>query len=110
MNTAHWILIAMVAVLIVTGLSSVVLYALVLRLLRHRHPETWKELGAPTLIASNSMRNASRFWMFNLRRRYKRLGDASIERLFRWMNFFSIVYGVVFASIVVLFLSALVAT
>lgn len=92
--------------MILTGAASVALYVRLLAALRERHEGTWRHLGAPTLFLNNSLRNAVRFWMFNVRREYRRLEDVEIRRLFWWMNAVSIVYGLSFAFLLSVFLAA----
>lgn len=106
MSVNHWILLGSLITMVLSGVASVVLYVRVLAALRQRHRSTWEDLGAPTLVLNNSLRNALRFWIFNVRREYRRLRDPEMPRLFWWMNAVSILYGLSFAFL----FSVLVAT
>jgi hypothetical protein len=77
------------------AISFVVCFAIsgrVLALMRDRHRETWESLGSPSLFVNNSIGNAVRLWLFNVRGGYKRLDDPQLARLVRCMNVVSLVY------------------
>jgi hypothetical protein len=99
---------AMFSVMLVSGILSVVVYMRVLALMQSRHRQEWEGLGSPTIFANNSIGNSARFWVFNIRGRYRKLNDPELTRLFRWMNALSIVYGVFFGSFVALILTGVI--
>ena len=92
----------------VSGLVTFILYSRVVLGLRTRHEATWRQLGAPTGLLNNSIRNGANFWLFNVRRKYRGLGDPELQRLFMWMNIASLVYGAAFVFLFSVLIAAVV--
>lgn len=78
----------------------VLLEALWRNAIRVRHPETWKALGSPTLILNNSIANSLRMERFLWRGEYRVLGDRGLNRLAASIKIAFVVYGAVFAAMI----------
>lgn len=72
-------------------------------LLKARQPEKYKEMGEPSLIMNNSLRNNIAFMRFLFRREDRSLGDPGITRFtgFMFYYFFAVlaVYLILIVSI-----------
>ena len=76
--------------------------------LRKRHPEVWEDLGSPTLINNNTIRNGLRVQKFLLKKEYKGLNDPEFEkqadslRTFGtfYLGFFILVFVLIATSII----------
>ena len=84
----------------VACLTGFVLVHLFLRRLRVRHLSTWQEIGAPTLIANNSISNSLRTWRFIWEGEYRVLDDSLLNTLGAIIRLSWIPYLILFALVV----------
>ena len=64
--------------LIVASLTHGALAVVMERQLKRRHPDVWRDLGAPSLFKARTIIVDGRWIAFIWMRRYKKLGDAKI--------------------------------
>lgn len=57
-------------------------------LIKTRHPDKYKEMGEPSLIMNNSLRNNLAFMRFLFRREDRALGDPVVTRITGFMFYF----------------------
>jgi hypothetical protein len=89
--------------LVALWLLNVVSYASLLRMLRLSYPEQWKEVGSPTLIMNNSIRNSLALQRFIWGRGAKLVGDQELCRSVRTIKILEAVFLLVFILAVVAF-------
>jgi hypothetical protein len=82
--SVDWVELAIVVALITGFVAGVLNHSRVIRILRDRHPDTWKMLGAPTLIRNNSISNSRRLSAFLKAGEYKALGDPDLDATVRF--------------------------
>ncbi len=75
----------------------------VLRYLRLNHHQTWIELGSPSLVWNNSMRNNFLFLKFIFKREHVPLADPKLTSLCGILRVFYVSYFTYFAVLLVLF-------
>jgi len=68
--------------------------------LRNNHHEVWEELGSPSLILNNSIRNSLATMSFMWRKEYIRLGDHKLIRIARFNVWFGYSYLAIFVALV----------
>ena len=68
--------------------------------LRNNHREVWAELGSPSLIVNNSIRNSLATMSFMWRKEYLRLGDHKLNRMARFNVLFGYSYLAIFVALV----------
>lgn len=64
--------------------------------LKERHPETYKNMGSPSLFKNNTFSNNINFLKFLFKKEWQQLGDESIEKLGNIMLSFIIAYSALF--------------
>ena len=74
---------ALIAALLAGFAAGVLNHARVLRILRERHPQTWRTLGEPTLIRNNSIANSRKVRSFLRKREHESLRDSELGRVVR---------------------------
>lgn len=90
------------AALFLAALVWLVLMSRLYRILRTRHPETYEQLGRPTLFLNNSPQNGIATVRFLLGGHFRQLNDPELLRLGVFMQVFFYAYMVYFVSLVVL--------
>ncbi len=71
----------------------------ILRRLRTRHPDTWAELGSPTLVLNNTISNSLRTCRFIWDGEYRVLDDPVLDRLGAVLRLYWIAYALLFAAL-----------
>ena len=77
--------------------------AFMLRRLRTHHCAVWTDLGEPTLIVNNSLRNVLSVNRFVFRRHDVPLGDVVLSRLVRMLRAVNVISLIVFVSFLLVF-------
>jgi hypothetical protein len=92
----------------VACIGGLILHAVFLDALRRRHPQTWEELGCPSLIMNNSLRSSLKTLGFLLSGRYVTLGDKKLTALCTFMRWYDAAYLLLFLlTLVLLFIPIL---
>ncbi len=60
--------------------------------LEKKHPDIYREMGSPTLIANNSPKNNISFLSFILRNKYSVLDDRFLDRRCKFMKYYLYTY------------------
>jgi hypothetical protein len=81
-------------------LSGFGLVHVFLRRLRARHLSTWEEIGAPTLIANNSISKSLRTWRFIWEGEYRVLDDSVLNTLGTIIRLSWVPYLILFIAVV----------
>jgi len=71
------------------------------RRLRTKHPAKYEQLGSPTLIWNNSMRNQWHFFKFVFSGQHRELADIALSRAIVFMRFWLIIYTALFLTLLV---------
>ena len=104
---AGWIEISLLAALVVGFATGVLNHARIIRILRRRHEDEWKQIGSPSLIENNSIANARRLRVFLKNRGHERLGDEQLNRSVRVQQFIERAYVVVLLVFAIYFIASL---
>jgi len=73
-----------------------------LLLLKENHFEKWKELGSPTLVMNNSIKNNLAMWAFIKNKEYLELNDPWLTKMCQSVRIYGIIYLLFFILIVFL--------
>jgi hypothetical protein len=73
----------------------------VFRRLRKQHPARYEQLGSPSLIWNNSMRNQWHFFKFAFSGQHRELEDPALTRAVLFMRVWFIIYVALFLTLVV---------
>ena len=90
----------------VLGLGYLVAIVLMLRTLRLRHTGVWTEMGRPSLILGNSLRNNASVLTFLFSEKHRSMGDERLSRYTnasRWLLVLAVVSFVLELGLFVLF-------
>jgi hypothetical protein len=82
-----WIESSLLLALFVGFAIGVANHARVIRILRDRHPDTWRSLGSPTLIRNNSISNSRRLRTYIKSGDCESLQDSDLNRTVRLGRF-----------------------
>jgi len=74
-----------------------------IKTLRQEHPETWAELGSPTLFLNNSIKNNLSMMKFMSSKKYRELNNPGLNLLATQISFINKTYYIVFFVVIGLF-------
>ncbi len=87
------------ASLTVACVGGLLLTHVLLRRLRTHHPDTWAELGKPTLVLNNTISNSLRTCRFIWDGEYRVLDDRLLDRLGTTLRLYWIAYALLFTAV-----------
>ena len=90
--------------LMILAVIGLLMYWSFLRRLKEGYPDVWQELGEPSLIMNNSIKNGLRTQSFLMRREYEKLNDPEFVRFCGHLRTFNISYIVYFIICFAVFL------
>ena len=97
------ILTIVLIILIVGGIVGLFASYNMLKVIRLRHKDIWKELGKPTLILNSIKSNLSVF-RFLKNKEYKRIEDPDFISLCKFNRLYGSFYLIIFGAIQIVFL------
>jgi len=87
------------------GVLLAILNVIVSHRLRTRHPETFEQLGQPSLLTNNGVSQQSRIWKFVWRSEFKALDDPKLSTTCRILKWVFVVYVILFLFLVLLIIT-----
>lgn len=95
--------------LCVLGIPQLILYSRFLSTLRNKYPETWGELGSPSLIRNNTVGNNMKVLSFLKKQKYLKLNDPQFSSMAKFLRVYSMIY-IGYFVVVALLLIAIIFT
>ena len=90
---------ALFAALMVATLIWLILCCYLFRILRTRYPDTYEEIGSPSLFGYNEFGNAITFAIFLFRKDWKTLDDKKVRSLCAFMRVYIACWLVAFVAL-----------
>ena len=73
-------------------------------ILKEKHPQKWEELGRPSLLMNNNIRNNISVLNFLNKKEYLKMNDKQLTKLAGFLRIFSLIYIVFFIFLLCLFM------
>jgi hypothetical protein len=73
--------------------------------LSKKHPDTYREMGSPSLIMNNTPRNNMSFLSFILRNKYSAISDDFLNKRCKFMKYYFYLYGVFMGGLTIAIIS-----